>query len=161
MTRITRRAALGLGLAFALTACARGPFTAASKSTTGAEPPLYPNETPALRRLINKWADHYEVPRDLVHAQIVRESTHRPEARNGPYWGLMQILPQTARTMGHRGPPQDLLDPDVNLKYAVKYLRGAWIVSGGDKADAMKWYARGYYYEAKRLGLLDETGLRT
>jgi len=161
MIRFTRRAALGLGLAFTLTACARGPFTAASKSTTGAEPPLYPNETPELRRLINKWADHYEVPRDLVHAQIVRESTHRPEARNGPYWGLMQILPQTARTMGHDGPPQELLDPDVNLKYAVKYLRGAWIVSGGDKADAMKWYARGYYYEAKRLGLLKETGLRT
>jgi hypothetical protein len=23
------------------------------------------------------------------------------------------------------------------------------------------WYARGYYYEAKRLGLLEETGLRT
>jgi soluble lytic murein transglycosylase-like protein len=161
MPQITRRATLGLGLAFSLGACARGPFTAASKSTAGAEPALYPNETPALRRLINKWADHYEVPRELVHAQIVRESTHRPGARNGPYWGLMQILPQTARTMGHRGPPQELLDPDVNLEFAVKYLRGAWIVSGGDKAAAMKWYARGYYYEAKRLGLLEETGLRT
>jgi len=161
MPQLTRRAALGLGLAFSLTACARGPLTTGSKSTSIAEPPLYPNETPELRRLINKWADHYEVPRDLVHSQILRESTHRPGARNGPYWGLMQILPQTARTMGHRGPAAELLDPDVNLKYAVKYLRGAWLVSGGDKADAMKWYARGYYYEAKRLGLLKETGLRT
>ncbi|MFN3577460.1 MAG: lytic transglycosylase domain-containing protein, partial [Tabrizicola sp.] len=26
---------------------------------------------------------------------------------------------------------------------------------------AVMWYARGYYYEAKRLGLLEETGLRT
>lgn len=161
MQQMTRRAALGLGFAFTLTACARTPLTTGSKSTSAAEPALYPNETPELRRIINKWADHYEVPRDLVHAQIVRESTHRPGARNGPYWGLMQILPQTARTMGHNGPPQELLDPDVNLKYAVKYLRGAWIVSRGDKADAMKWYARGYYYEAKRLGLLKETGLRT
>ena len=163
MTSLSRRACLGLGLAAGLAACAGpGPApTAVSKSAGPAEPPLYPNETPALRALINKWADHYEVPRDLVHAQIVRESTHRPWARNGPYWGLMQILPQTARTMGHRGPPEELLDPDVNLKYAVKYLRGAWLVSGGDKAQAMKWYARGYYYEAKRLGLLYETGLRT
>jgi hypothetical protein len=23
------------------------------------------------------------------------------------------------------------------------------------------WYARGYYYEAKRRGLLEETGLKT
>ncbi len=161
MPQITRRAALGLGLALSLAACAGSPLTTGSKSTSGAEPDLYPNETPELRRTINRWADHYDVPRDLVHAQIVRESSHRPGARNGPYWGLMQILPQTARTMGHRGPAEDLLDPDVNLKYAVKYLRGAWIVSGGDRDEAMKWYARGYYYEAKRLGLLEETGLRT
>lgn len=149
--------------ALALSACAgRTPF-AGSKSRSprlaAGEPPLYPNETPELRALINKWADHYEVPRDLVHAQVKRESTHNPAARNGPYWGLMQILPQTARTMGFSGPNEALLDPDVNLQYAVKYLRGAWLVSGGDRAEAMGWYAKGYYYEAKRLGLLAETGL--
>jgi len=33
-------------------------------------PPLYPNETPQLRALINKWADHYEVPRALVHRRM-------------------------------------------------------------------------------------------
>ena len=27
-------------------------------------------------------------------------------------------------------------------------------------AKAVQWYARGYYYEAKRKGLLEETGLR-
>ena len=27
-------------------------------------------------------------------------------------------------------------------------------------ATAIKWYARGYYYEAKRRGMLVETGLR-
>ncbi len=32
----------------------------------------------------------------------------------------------------------------------------AWLVSGGDEAEAVGWYARGYYYEAKRLGLLEE-----
>jgi soluble lytic murein transglycosylase-like protein len=122
--------------------------------------PLYPNETPALRALIVKYADLYEVPVDLVQRVIVRESTHRPGARNGPYYGLMQILPQTARTMGFRGQPADLLDAETNLRYAVKYLRGAWLVSGGDRDAAVMWYARGYYYEAKRQGLLEETGLR-
>ncbi|WP_363322229.1 lytic transglycosylase domain-containing protein [uncultured Aliiroseovarius sp.] len=132
----------------------------ANTKANGNSPPLYPNETPELRALINKWADHYEIPRELVHRQAVRESTHRPWARNGPYWGLLQILPQTARTMGHRGPAEELLDPDVNLKYAGKYLRGAYIVSGGGIERAMGWYSRGYYFEAKRLGLLVETGLR-
>lgn len=122
--------------------------------------PLYPNETPELRALIEKYAAVYEVPVDLVQRVIIRESTHRPEARNGPYYGLMQILPQTARTMGYRGPDAGLLDAETNLKYAVKYLRGAWMVSGGDRDAAVMWYARGYYYEAKRLGLLEETGLR-
>lgn len=134
--------------------------TVEAKAMQVYEPPLFPNETPELRRLINKWADHYEVPRQLVHRQIVRESTHRPWARNGPYWGLMQILPQTARGMGFRGKPSDLLDADTNLKYAVKYLRGAWLVSDGDMDKAVMWYARGYYYEAKRRGMLVETGLR-
>ena len=30
-----------------------------------AEPPLFPNETPALRAQINFWADHYDIPRSL------------------------------------------------------------------------------------------------
>jgi len=122
--------------------------------------PLYPNETRELRASINRWADHYELPRSLVHRLAIRESTHNPAARNGPYYGLLQILPQTARTMGFRGKPNDLLDADTNLKYAGKYLRGAWLLSDGDQATAIKWYARGYYYEAKRRGMLVETGLR-
>ena len=123
--------------------------------------PLHPNETPELRELINQYADEYQVPRPLVHKVIIRESTHRPEARNGPYYGLMQILPATAHTMGFRGQPNDLLDAETNLKYAVKYLRGAWLLSDGDYDTAVGWYARGYYYEAKRRGMLVETGLRS
>lgn len=121
---------------------------------------LYPNETPELRRLINHWSAHYDVPVGLVHRVIIRESTHNPRARNGPYYGLMQILPQTARTMGHQGPANALLDANTNLQYAVKYLRGAWMVSQRNPDRAVSWYARGYYYEAKRLGLLQATGLR-
>ena len=122
---------------------------------------LYPNETPALRKLIIQSARENEVPVELVQRIIVRESTHRPGARNGPYYGLMQILPATARGMGFRGKPTDLLDAETNLKYGVKYLRGAYMVAGGNQDAAVKWYARGYYYEAKRKGLLKETGLRT
>ena len=121
--------------------------------------PLYPNETAELRALIEAAAAENDVPVALVQRVVIRESTHRPEARNGPYWGLMQILPQTARSMGFRGQPADLLDAETNLKYAVRYLRGAWLVSGGDMDAAVMWYARGYYFEAKRLGLIEETGV--
>lgn len=144
------------GASFALVACGG----AEPRPEVSTEPPLYPNETQTLRNQINFWADHYDIPRTLVHRLAIRESTHQPSARNGPYWGLLQILPQTARTMGHRGPASELLDADVNLKYAGKYLRGAWLLSDGDEATAIRWYARGYYFEAKRRGMLVETGLR-
>jgi soluble lytic murein transglycosylase-like protein len=140
-----------------LAGCGRRDRQSSSRSRTI---PLYPNETPELRRLINKYARVHDIPVTLLHRVIIRESTHNPAARNGPYYGLMQILPQTARTMGYRGSPEGLLDAETNLIYAGKYLRGAWLVSGGDEAEAVSWYARGYYYEAKRLGLLEETGLR-
>ena len=71
----------------------------------------------------------------------------------------MQIHPNTARGMGYQGPPKGLLDAETNLEFAVKYLRGAWLVSDGSEEKAVSWYARGYYYEAKRQGLLEETGL--
>ena len=122
--------------------------------------PLFPNETPQLRALIVKYARIYDVPVPLLQRVIVRESTHNPRARNGPYYGLMQILPQTARTMGYRGPAAGLLDAETNLKYGVKYLRGAWLLADGSYDRAIMWYSRGYYYEAKRRGMLEETGLR-
>ncbi|WP_299685682.1 lytic transglycosylase domain-containing protein [uncultured Tateyamaria sp.] len=121
--------------------------------------PLYPNETQELRGLIEAAAAENDVPVALIQRVVIRESTHRPAARNGPYYGLMQILPATARSMGFRGQPSDLLDAETNLKYAVRYLRGAWLVSDGDMDTAVMWYARGYYYEAKRRGLVAETGV--
>jgi len=110
-------------------------------------------------RLIAKYAAHYEVPETLVRRVVKRESNFNPKARNGPYWGLMQILPQTAKGMGYQGTAQGLLDAETNLKYAVKYLRGAFVVADGNHDQAVRFYARGYYYDAKRRGLLEETGL--
>ena len=121
---------------------------------------LYPGETPELRALINRAAADNQLPATLVHRVVQRESGYNPGARNGPYYGLMQILPQTAATMGYRGPASGLLDAETNLKYAVRYLRGAWLLSRGSQDRAVMRYAKGYYYEAKRRGMLEETGLR-
>jgi soluble lytic murein transglycosylase-like protein len=145
-----------LAVAVGLAGCAARAPEAPEIARSG----LYPNETPGLRSLIETYSQSYGVPVDLVQRVVIRESRHVPHARNGPYYGLMQIHPQTARTMGYQGPPNGLLDAETNLRYGVKYLRGAWLVAGGDRDDAVSWYARGYYYEAKRKGLLEETGLR-
>ena len=141
----------------ALAACGGGETVSRSAAATA---PLHPNETPELRAMIVASAQEYQVPVSLVQRVVLRESGHRPGARNGPYYGLMQIHPQTARTMGYRGPAEGLLDPRTNLRYAVKYLRGAWLVADGNPDRAVRWYSRGYYYEAKRRGLLEATGLR-
>ena len=154
MPYFSRRNLLLAAVAVALAACGTKPET--SNASRG----LYSGETPELRALINQAAAENQIPASLVHRVVQRESGYNPSARNGPYYGLMQILPQTAGTMGYDGPASGLLDAETNLKYAVRYLRGAWLVSDGDEATAVMWYANGYYYEAKRRGLLQETGLR-
>lgn len=136
----------------ALAACGGGREDAVSRG-------LHPGETAEMRAMVNRAAAEHGIPPALLHRIIQRESDYRAHARNGPYWGLMQVLPQTARTMGHRGPPEELLSPEVNLRYGGRYLRGAWIVSRGNMDRAVQWYARGYYYEARDRCLLVETGL--
>ncbi|OYU39067.1 MAG: lytic transglycosylase [Pseudorhodobacter sp. PARRP1] len=152
---LSRRALLSLSLGtLALAACG------GRKPPTAPALPPASGDTPQMHALIAKWAKIHGVPETLLHRQIRKESGYNPAARNGPYYGLLQIHPRTAATMGYRGPAEGLLDAETNLHYAGKYLRGAWLVSRGNEDRAMMWYAKGYYYEAKRMGLLDETGLR-
>lgn len=150
MVSVSRRSTLALLVALPLAACGSGRDTSSS-----------PQGPEAINRLVTKYALIYDMPESLIHETIARESGYNPAARNGPYYGLMQIHPQTARTMGYRGAPEGLLDAETNLIYAGKYLRGAWLVSRKNKSRAHDWYRRGYYYEAKRMGLLEETGLRS
>ena len=161
MQDLPRRAALGLilaSVAASVTACGRrADRQDAALSNAG----LFPGESPAMRRLVNKYATFHDIPVSLLHRIIQRESDYRADARNGPYYGLMQILPGTAATMGYDGPASGLLDAETNLRYAGAYLRGAWIVADGDQDAAVHWYASGYYYEARDRCLLVETGLRT
>lgn len=156
MRLVSAAGLMGVALmVLALSGCSRH-----SRATPDPAPAaLNPGETPELRRLIRRAANQHEIPEALLHRVIQRESDYRPSARNGPYWGMMQILPQTARTMGFQGQPEELLDPEVNLRYAGRYLRGAWLVADGDIDRAVMWYARGYYYEARDQCMLVETGL--
>jgi soluble lytic murein transglycosylase-like protein len=104
-------------------------------------------------------ADVYGLPEHFVRRVVKRESTFNPKAYNNGHWGLMQIKHATARGMGYDGPANGLLDAETNLKYAVKYLRGAWLVADGDENRADRLYQTGYYYHAKKRGMLEITGL--
>jgi len=112
-----------------------------------------------IESLIDKYAALYNVPETLIRRVVMRESRFNPKARNGPYWGLMQIRYDTAQSMGYRGPASGLLDADTNLRYGVKYLAGAYLVADANADQAMRNYASGYYYKAKQKGLLAEVGL--
>ncbi|MDQ6436461.1 lytic transglycosylase domain-containing protein [Mesorhizobium sp. LHD-90] len=149
----------------ALTAFPDAPKPAAFASSGEANTPvtlasyIKPDSPNKLDQLIAKYAAVYEVPVDLVRRVVKRESNFNPAAFNRGHYGLMQIKHATARGMGYQGPAKGLFDAETNLKYAVKYLRGAYMVADGNHNRADRLYQTGYYYHAKRKGLLDETGL--
>lgn len=128
--------------------------------TRGLDPFVSSTKNTNLNQLIAKYSALYDVPENLVHHVVRRESNYNPAAVHKGNWGLMQIRYNTAKGMGYDGTPTGLLDAETNLKYAVKYLRGAWMVAEKDAKKADWLYRTGYYYQAKRKGLLEETGLQ-
>jgi soluble lytic murein transglycosylase-like protein len=91
------------------------------------------------------------VPEALVHRVIMRESRYQPHLiGHGGTIGLMQIKLATARGLGYTGDAAGLRDPETNLTYAVKYLAGAYRAANGNHDRAVRYYAGGYYYAAKR-----------
>lgn len=124
------------------------PEPAATRATADRAPPH-------IEALIERHAQRFDVPTWLVRRVAWRESKFDPSRRNGPYWGLMQIRVDTARALGFRGAPKDLLDANTNMTYAVAYLANAYRVAGRDETRAVSLYAKGYYYEAKRKRMLD------
>jgi soluble lytic murein transglycosylase-like protein len=104
-------------------------------------------------------AQMHGVPEPLVHRILRRESRYNPRLVHNHCFGLMQIKYATARSMGYKGAPQGLLDPQVNMTYAIPYLSNAYKVAEGDEDRAVALFAGGYYYVAKKKKMLD--ALRT
>lgn len=77
---------------------------------------------------VEKYATAYNLPPALVMAVISQESAFNPlakryEAKYDCYsYGLMQILYVTAKDLGYKGQPDELLDINNNLNYGCKYL---------------------------------------
>ena len=140
-------------------------FDTSGPSDPPAAPPMFSDsdddgaptvEKSAITKIIDKYSKMYEVPASLLHRVVHRESRYNAKAYNKRgYFGLMQIKYNTAKSMGYEGEPAGLFDAETNIKYAAKYLRGAWLVSDSREDDAIRLYARGYYYDAKRKGMND------
>ncbi len=113
-------------------------------------------EQAGLAEITRRYARRHGLPLALLHRIIMRESRYHPRLVNRSFYGLMQIAPATARSMGYRGSPRGLLDPETNLAYGAPYLANAWALSNGDMDRAVTLYASGYYFTAKRRHMLGQ-----
>src|SRR3954453_6756526 len=103
--------------------------------------------------LVAAHAKANNVPEALVHRVILRESGYRPGLVSRGNIGLMQIKLGTARGPGYSGTPDAARAPGPNLSWAIKSLAGAYRAANGDHNRAVRYYASGYYYAAKRQRL--------
>jgi len=101
-------------------------------------------------QIISKYATEHGVPASLAYAVIQVESNFRPNVtgRAGEV-GLMQIKPATARMMGYSGSAKGLYDPEVNIRYGMKYLAMAQSVGDGTTCGTILKYNAGH--AAKRM----------
>jgi len=93
-------------------------------------------------------AENYRLQPQLLAAVIYQESKFHADARSSSgAVGLMQLLPQTGqgiadRTGGKRWKPDDLLNPELNIRYGSWYLRHL-LDKYGDEALALAAYNAG------------------
>jgi soluble lytic murein transglycosylase-like protein len=96
-----------------------------------------------FRAIAKAEAESRGLPAAMADAVMRVESNYNPDARgkDGEY-GLMQVMPPTARMLGLQGPIETLAEPEVNIRLGVKYLADAWRLANGDICTmAMKYRA--------------------
>jgi hypothetical protein len=124
-----------------------GCITSASAETTSAETSLLARAAriAEYRRLLIDEAEQYGLPPSLADAVMRVESNYNPSARgrDGEY-GLMQVMPPTARMLGFTGPIEGLAEPETNIRLGVRYLAGAWRLAKGDICTAAMKYRAGH-----------------
>jgi soluble lytic murein transglycosylase-like protein len=102
-------------------------------------------EPGGLKALVARHAAENGVPFALADAVVRIESGYNPRAANrSGALGLMQIKAQTARAQGFSGSASALLNPDTNLRFAMRYLATAYRLSGGDVCGTVMRYQQGH-----------------
>jgi soluble lytic murein transglycosylase-like protein len=106
-------------------------------------PPEPATEKPAkadLTTIIGDASARSQIDADFIASVIRAESGNNPRAvsRRGAQ-GLMQLMPQTATTLGVK----DSFDPAENVDGGVRYLRELLLRYNGDAAKALAAYNAG------------------
>lgn len=90
-------------------------------------------------------AEKLGVPYPLIDAVMRVESAYDPRAIGAAgEIGLMQIMPPTARLLGHKGDDRDLAVPQTNIHLGARYLAGAWRLAKQDICTAVMKYRAGH-----------------
>jgi soluble lytic murein transglycosylase-like protein len=101
------------------------------------------NSTSSIVGLVALKAQEHRVPTPLAQAVISVESGYKPNVVSQGNYGLGQIRCGTARSVGFTGNCRDLLKPDINLEYTMRYLRLAIDRANGDWCKAATVYNGG------------------
>ena len=115
--------------------------------TISARAETRPTGNPELKYYADAYADHYGVPRALVHAIIAQESNWNPHAlSNKGAAGLMQLMPATAGTYRVR----DRFSVTENLSGGIQYLADLMTEFRGEMRLAVAAYYCGSRHVARQ-----------
>jgi hypothetical protein len=83
------------------------------------------------------------VPVAYLRALSKRESNQNPQSGGGSYWGLLQVgyknvLPSYNQRRGTSYSPNDLFDPDINVKIATDLLNRIVVAFGKHPSSNLK-----------------------
>jgi len=90
--------------------------------TVGCETVGKTAESP-LHEMIRAAAISHDISPEIALGLIDVESTFKPTASKDGNYGLMQVRVATAKAMGFKGNLTELMAPENNLEYGMRYLQ--------------------------------------